>query len=58
MHVVCVCAAADLSYPTPLYCQVYEALDFLGRVKWRINGEVLDVIQEAWERSAYTPRHT
>lgn len=32
--------------------QVYEALNFLGRIKWRINQEVYDVVKEAWEKKA------
>ncbi len=30
--------------------EVYDALNFLGRVKWVINHEVLDTIQEAYAR--------
>ena len=29
---------------------MYDALNFLGRVKWRINKDVYDIIQEAWEQ--------
>jgi DNA-directed RNA polymerase len=34
---------ADLS-------RVYHGLNCLGRVPWRIHGELLDLIQEAWQR--------
>lgn len=30
--------------------QVYKALDILGSTPWLINGFVLDVVQEAWDR--------
>ena len=30
--------------------QVYEALNALGEVGWRINREMLDVITHAWSR--------